>query len=231
VARTCTARTCTAGQPAGRLAAVLSSQAAAPHGLPGRLIGRIWVRETAAVNDAALDLLDPRPHEHVLEIGFGPGRTIQRLTARAAAVTGVEVSSAMLAAAGRRNRGAVRRGRVRLLLGNGTTLPLPDHSVDAALAVHTLYFWPDPETTFREIARVLRPGGRLVLAFRDTTRPRPRRFDPRIYHLRSADTVSQLLHAAGLRDPHTHRYDAARPVTLLRARAAAPTPAHHTASG
>jgi SAM-dependent methyltransferase len=125
------------GPPASWLAAVVSGQAASPRGVLGRLIGRVWVTETAAVNDSALDLLEPQPHEHVLEIGFGPGRAIRRLSARAAEVTGVEVSDAMLAAAHRRNSAAIRRGRVRLLRGDGTTLRLADDSVDAALAVHT----------------------------------------------------------------------------------------------
>jgi SAM-dependent methyltransferase len=199
------ARTCATKPPAGRLAAIVSSQAATPHGLLGRLIGRIWVAETAAVNDTARNLLDPQPPEHVLEIGFGPGRTIQHLTRQVAYVTGVEVSDAMLAAARRRNRAAVRDGRVRLLRGNGITLPLPDHTIDAALTVHTLYFWPHPQTTLNEIARVLRPGGRLVLAFRDTVLPTPRRFDPRIYHLHSADDVTRMLHDVGFTEIHVHR--------------------------
>jgi SAM-dependent methyltransferase len=212
------ARTCATTPPAGRLAAIISGQAAAPHGLLGRLIGRIWVAETAAVNDTAVDLLDPQPDEHVLEIGFGPGRTIQRLTRRAAHVTGVEVSATMLGAARHRNRAAIRAGRARLVCGDGITLPLRDDTADAALAVHTLYFWPQPPSTLAELARVLRPGGRLVLAFRDTAQPAPRRFDPRIYHLRSAADVARMLRDAGFTDVQVHRQpDPSRPVVWIRA--------------
>ena len=70
----------------------LSEQAAHPHGLGGPLIGRLWVKETAKTNDAALDLLAPRPGEDILEIGFGPGRTLGLLAERGARVTGVDVS-------------------------------------------------------------------------------------------------------------------------------------------
>jgi SAM-dependent methyltransferase len=212
------ARTCATKPPAGRLAAIVSGQAAAPHGPLGRLVGRIWVTETAAVNDTALDLLDPQPHEHVLEIGFGPGRTIQRLTRRAAHVTGVDISDTMLTAARRRNRAAIRDGRAHLLRGDGTTLPLPDRIAHAALAVHTIYFWPQPKTTLTELARVLHPGGRLVLAFRDTAQPTPRRFDPRIYHLHSAEDVTRVLYDAGFADIHVHRPpDPSHPVVWIRA--------------
>jgi ubiquinone/menaquinone biosynthesis C-methylase UbiE len=207
-------RTCPTKPPAGRFAALVSGQAATPHGLAGRLLGRLWITETAAVNDTALDLLDPRPDEHVLEIGFGPGRSIQHLARKARHVTGVEVSATMLTTASRRNRAAIRDGRIRLLTGDGTTLPLPDHGVDAALAVHTLYFWPRPQTTLREIARVLRPGGRLVLAVRDGTHPAPRRLDPRIYHLYSPAEIGHMLHDAGVTQ---HSGDTAHPVVWLRA--------------
>jgi ubiquinone/menaquinone biosynthesis C-methylase UbiE len=212
------ARTCATKPTAGRIAAFVSGQAAAPHGLPGRLLGRIWVAETAAVNDVAIDLLDPQPHEHVLEIGFGPGRTVQRLLRRSARVTGVDVSATMLRAAKRRNRDAIRDGRTDLLLGDGITVPLPDDTAHAALAVHTLYFWPRPQTTLIELARVLHPGGRLVLAVRDTAQPTPRRFDPRIYHLHSAEDVSRMLLDAGFADIHVRRQpDPSHPVIWIRA--------------
>lgn len=179
------------------MSTLLSRQAATPHGLLGRLMGHIWINETAAVNDAAHELLAAQHDEHVLEIGFGPGRGIQRLTQRAAQVTGVEVSDTMLAAAQRRNATAIRDGQVRLLRGDGTTLPLATDTVDAALAVHTLYFWPQPEVSFAEIARVLRPGGRLVLAFRDGAQPAPRRFDLSVYRLHPATHVAAMLDKAG----------------------------------
>src|SRR3990170_8922352 len=81
----------------------LSEQAAHPHGLGGPLIGRLWVKETAKTNDAALDLLAPGPGEDILEIGFGPGRTLGLLVERGARVTGVDVSQEMVRLAGHRN--------------------------------------------------------------------------------------------------------------------------------
>jgi SAM-dependent methyltransferase len=183
---------------------LLSRQASAPQGLLGRLMGRIWLKETAAVNDTAHELLAAQPHEHILEIGFGPGRGIQRLAERAAKVTGVEVSHDMLAVARRRNTDTIQDGRVDLHCGDGITLPLATGTVDAALAVHTLYFWPQPEKTFAEIGRVLRPGGRLVLAFRDGTHPAPKRFDLSVYRLYPAAEVTAMLGNSGFTDVKVH---------------------------
>jgi len=132
----------------------------------GRLLSRIWLRETARVNDTAFDLLAPAPDERILEIGFGPGRTLARLAAAGAEVTGVDISATMLAAASRRNAAPITGGRMHLHQGDAMTLPVADHSLDAVIGVHTIYFWPNPAATFTAMALALRPGGRLVLAFR-----------------------------------------------------------------
>jgi arsenite methyltransferase len=189
--------------PVGRY---LSRQARAPHGAVGRLMGRIWVNETAAVNDIAIELLRPAPGERICEIGFGPGRTVQRLAAAGAEVVGVEVSSVMVDTAARRNAAAFAAGHVQLFQGNGTTVPVVDDSLDAVVGVHTIYFWPEPTTTLHDLARALRPGGRLVLAFRAGEHPLPARFDPTVYHAPTTTQVTIWLDEAGFTDVHVeHR--------------------------
>ncbi len=202
----------------GRITRFLSRQAARPDGLAGRALSRIWVTETAAVNDTAIDLLQIRPGERIVEIGFGPGRTLGRLAAVGAHATGVDVSPTMIDTAARRNHAAIAAGHVLLHHGDGITLPLPDNTADAVLGVHTIYFWPDPPTTLAEIARVLRPGGRIVLAFRTADQPLPGRFDTTVYHVPTTDQATTWLQAAGLTDIHPHRRpDTAPTVTWLAA--------------
>ncbi len=157
------------------------------------MIGRIWVWETAAVNDAVLAAVDPQPGETVLEIGHGPGRALHRILQAGADAVGVEVSQTMSRQAHRRNRRAVAAGRLRLVIGDGTNLPVHDQSVDAVVAVHTIYFWPDPQTTLAECARVLRPGGRLVIASRYGAQPVPRRLDPTIYSVPRIEELNAWL--------------------------------------
>lgn len=183
----------------------LSRQAARPHGTTGRLLARIWIRETAPVNDVAIDLLDARPGEQVVEIGFGPGRTLGWLAAEGANVYGIDVSAAMLAMAGRRNSHLIAAGRLKLALGDGTTLPLPNDAADAVLAVHCIYFWPDPAATLVEAARILRRGGRLVLGFRAGEHPLPRRLDRDVYHVPATGQVVKWLEQAGFTDIEVHR--------------------------
>jgi arsenite methyltransferase len=111
------------------------------------LLSRIWLSETAAVNDTTIELLNPAPGERICEIGFGPGRTLGRLAAAGAEVVGIDVSAVMVAAAGRRNAGSVAAGRMRLYHGDGTTLPVADDGLDAVIGVHAIYFWPRRSST------------------------------------------------------------------------------------
>jgi SAM-dependent methyltransferase len=178
----------------------LSEQAANPRGIGGRLLGRLWVTETATVNDAAIEVLAPTSGEHVLEIGFGPGRALGLIGARGAIATGIEVSTAMAAKAAHRNAAMLRSGALTLRVGDGVTLPVDDESVDAVLAVHNLYFWAQPQATLGEIARILRPGGRVLLVFRGREHPLPGRLDPAIYRTVTTEDAVTWLRDAGFTD-------------------------------
>ena len=174
----------------------LARQFAAPHGLIGRWFIAPWLdRISAAMNRLALDRLELRRGENVLEIGFGGGGLLAMLIeATDRRVIGVDVSETMVERARRRFR---RAPRVVLYRASVETLPLADASVDKACSVNNLYFWPDPEAGMRELARVLRPGGRLAIAFEppDELRKWPgHRFGFRLFE--EAEVV-RLMESAG----------------------------------
>lgn len=138
-----------------------------PTGLLGRLGGRIMARTNRDTVRRAIALLEIQPNDRVLEIGFGPGVGIE-LLARAATsgqVAGIDPSIEMLRQARARNAEAVAAGRVALRLGSAESLPFDDSSFDKALATNSMQLWPDTLVGLRELGRVLRPGGRLVLSF------------------------------------------------------------------
>lgn len=101
--------------------------------------------------------------EVVLEVGIGTGSLVPHLAARSSKLIGVDHSPAMLDEARRRLEGA-GEGKIDLRLGEMTHLPLPDRSVGVAVANMVLHHAADPGAVLREMARVLRPGGVLVLA-------------------------------------------------------------------
>jgi ubiquinone/menaquinone biosynthesis C-methylase UbiE len=99
---------------------------------------------------AGLDLLD---------IGCGDGLLAAELAAAGARVTGIDPDAAMLDAAAQRTA----RQDIRFVQGRIEALPFPDASFDLVTAVTVLCFVRDEATAWREMARVLRPGGRLVI--------------------------------------------------------------------
>ncbi len=103
------------------------------------------------------------PDSRVLEVGIGTGRIALPLAAHVRSVMGVDLSRAMI---GRLLAKRADRA-VFPVLGDATRLPLPAASFDGAVAVHIFHLIPAWQTALREVARVLRPGARLVSAFYD----------------------------------------------------------------
>ncbi|WP_165357385.1 class I SAM-dependent methyltransferase [Sphingosinicella sp. CPCC 101087] len=110
-----------------------------------------------------LERLDVGGDDDVLEVGFGGGGLLAMLLrATSGTVAGVDPAGAMVKRAQRRFR---REPRLRLHRGSVEALPFEDKRFDRACSVNNIYFWPDPPAALRELARVLREGGRLAVCF------------------------------------------------------------------
>src|SRR5262249_13527227 len=108
-----------------------------------------------------------QPSESVLEVGFGPGVGIAFLAKSASAgwVAGIDPSAEMVEQARARNARAIGAGRVELRQGAVKRLPFENATFDKALAINSMQVWSDAVGGLREIHRVLKPGGRVVLGF------------------------------------------------------------------
>lgn len=102
------------------------------------------------------------PGARVLDVATGTGLVARELARRGARVVGLDQSGPMLGEALRRARRAGLADRVRFVLGRAERLPFPDGAFDAVTFTYLLRYVDDPEATVAELARVLRPGGRLV---------------------------------------------------------------------
>jgi SAM-dependent methyltransferase len=107
------------------------------------------------------ELAGPLAQRRLLDIGAGDGTYALEAASRGADATALDSDQSMLDAAEMR---AKRRGlSVAFQRGQAEALPFGDGSFDVVLAVTVLCLVPDPATAVREMARVLAPGGRLVL--------------------------------------------------------------------
>ncbi|MEV4286346.1 methyltransferase domain-containing protein [Nonomuraea bangladeshensis] len=194
----------------------LVSQAHRPRGVVGWANGWMFAHRPSnrKRNIWAVSLLDVRPTDRVLEVGFGPGVAIAEFAARATRgqVFGIDHSRAMVRRAARRNAAAVRARRVHLTCAPVERLPSFGGPLDAILAVNSVGFWPEPVERLGELRRLLRPSGRIALvsqprcpgATRDTT-------------ARAAQELQDLLTRAGFTNLRVETLELAPPVACVLA--------------
>jgi demethylmenaquinone methyltransferase/2-methoxy-6-polyprenyl-1,4-benzoquinol methylase len=112
---------------------------------------------------ALVRAVDPRPGERVLDVATGTGMVAEALARRSACeVVGLDQSEAMLAGARARvDKDAALSARVSLVRGEAERLPFADAEFDALTFTYLLRYVDDRAATTRELARVVRPGGRI----------------------------------------------------------------------
>ncbi|PTA70002.1 MULTISPECIES: class I SAM-dependent methyltransferase [unclassified Stenotrophomonas] len=178
-------------------ASTLAAQLRRPHGDAALAVADSMNRSNGALNQAAIGLLAVAAGERILEIGPGNAAFApQLLQASASQYLGIELSAAMVEAGNQRLVSAGLGGRAAMRLGDAHALPVDEASMDAALAVNTLYFWPNLAPVLDELARVLRRGGRLCLAFGDAAFMRSLPFSAD-FQLHELDAVELALRVSG----------------------------------
>ena len=162
------------GVVADRIRRFLRAQFGQPSGVWGHLAGRIMARTPSNLERIrwTLALLDPRPADRILEIGFGPGIAIERLSKVVpdGLIVGIDHSEVMVRQASRRNAVAIGEGRVALQLGSATMLPTFDEPFDRIFTINSIHFWPRPVECLKTLHSMLKPGGLIAV----TIQPRSR---------------------------------------------------------
>jgi ubiquinone/menaquinone biosynthesis C-methylase UbiE len=122
-------------------------------------------RSHSSVTDWGLTQVSVEPHDVILDVGCGGGRTVGKLASKATEgkVYGVDYSEESVAASTRRNAHEIAAGRVEIALGSVSQLPFPDGMFDLVTAVETHIWWPDLPSDLREVRRVLKPSGQLAI--------------------------------------------------------------------
>ncbi len=143
----------------------LTGQCRKPTGRLGRFI--IWTMNVhhSKGTDWGLQHVSIEKDATILDVGCGGGRTVHKLAgiATEGRVYGIDYSEESVAASRRANERELEAGRVEIRHGSVSALPFSDNTFDLATAVETHVFWPDLVADMREVLRVLKPGGKLMI--------------------------------------------------------------------
>ena len=184
-----------------RLVAGMSRQLGRPAGLFGRIVGRLLNRGNRPVIRKAVEATEVTNGSTVADIGFGGGAGLALLLERVGPtgiVHGIEISQTMLAETRRRYRNEIANHRLELHDATMQSLPLPDGSIDAVVSTNTIYFVEELGPSVSELARVVRPGGRVVLGVGDPAAMAKMPFTKHGFVLRPISEVVESLRLAGL---------------------------------
>ena len=183
-----------------RFSSFFANQAKKPSGWFGRMVmSRIFDIGNARLNRLVYETLSPQTGDHVLEIGSGTGKLLERIARQVegCVVEGIDFSNTMVSIARRKNRKHIEKGKVLIHEGKIDDIPLTVEMYTKICSVNTIYFWPNPEAIVRNIVRLLKPGGMLVLGFEDITQLEQRQLDTDVFRFYATADVETLLIKAG----------------------------------
>jgi ubiquinone/menaquinone biosynthesis C-methylase UbiE len=181
----------------------LAGQLSRPTGAIGKFIlGPLWNKRNARLNDVTLACLELEAEDRVLEIGFGGGYLLERIIShvKRGFVAGIDVSPVMVENCQARWRKSIAAGQVDVQVGRAEALPYPDGHFSKVSSVNSIFYWSDVQQGLVEVYRVLQPGGRAVLTFtckRDLEKKRFAQYGVKLYN---EQELESMLANAGFRE-------------------------------
>ena len=145
-----------------------SKQARKPSGIFGWVIAPIiFDKGNIELNDFVYDALAINKKDHLLEIGFGTGKLMNKITPHLeeGSIDGIDFSKTMVDLAKKKNRKYIKQGKTKIHLGNFDAVSFGEDTYDKIFTVNTVYFWQNPTQTITKINRLLKPGGRVIIGF------------------------------------------------------------------
>lgn len=141
------------------------SQCQKPHGWLGRLTLWRMNKSHSKLTDWGLSHVSIAPHDTILDVGCGGGRTVSKLAALATQgkVYGVDYSAESVVVSQKTAAQAIAADRVEIRQASVSQLPFSDNTFDLITAVETHFWWSNLEGDMGEIFRVTKPGGSLIL--------------------------------------------------------------------
>lgn len=145
----------------------LARQLGYPSGIFGRLLMRLLNSGNAVMNDLTFSQLNLQPQDSVLEIGFGGGYLLEKISASKIpkAIVGIDPQADVLKLGNQKFKQQIKRGYIELKQASGENLPYENETFNKICTVNTVYFWSDPIVILNECWRVLKSQGKLIICY------------------------------------------------------------------
>jgi ubiquinone/menaquinone biosynthesis C-methylase UbiE len=170
--------------------------------------------------EPVLEALEPRPDDHLLDVGCGGGVFLRRALETGCRAAGLDHSRDMVRLARRNNAAAVADGRLRVVEGRAEALPFDEGEFTCASSLVAFFFFPDPVRVLRELRRVLDPQRGRVAIF--TTPPEAKGTPAAPYplatrgHFYSDDELERLPREAGFPEVSVRRTEIGAQLLVAR---------------
>ena len=139
--------------------------ARSPKGFWGKMMINSMNKNHYGVTTWGLSHYDFKDTEIVLDIGCGGGKTVNRLSEMVKKTYGVDYSDLAVEKSIKLNKKQIKNNLVEIQKASVSNLPFEESFFDVAVAVETYYFWPDKLNDLKEIKRVLKSKGTLLMIF------------------------------------------------------------------
>lgn len=141
------------------------TQCMKPHGEEGVETIKNMNENHKPISEFAFECVDVGINDRILDIGCGGGVNIEKfLKLTANNVDGLDYSEISVKESTKRNQKAIDDKRCRIIKADVSKMPIDDGLYNLVSAFETVYFWPDIANTFKEVSRIIKPGGQFMIA-------------------------------------------------------------------
>ena len=176
------------------------SQFAKPTGFFGKILAKGMARGHKVLYKNTAKAMNLKNDDKYLEIGFGSGLFIKKYVSNIQKIAGLDHSKEMVKLANDFNKKLVKSGKAEFKHGDVTNIPWGNNEFSIIVAIETFFFWPEPEQSLKEIYRVIKPGGRLIIEMaynKDDGKNHTKLIKKIDFKLYSGNEMKKLLEDAG----------------------------------
>ncbi len=188
----------------------LAAQLCQPSGLFGKFImADLLNKHNEKMNHFAVERLDIQPTDKVLDIGFGGGITIAEMLKMidTGKIYGIDFSQVMVEQAKQKFKPEIESNKVSIEFGDVKQLAFAEKKFDKICTVNTIYFWNEPLANLKEIKRVLKSDGKLVVGIRSADKMKELPVTQYNFRLYDPEAVRDLLVESGFTNVSIDRRD------------------------